>query len=168
MGYTTDFHGTFRLDKPLKPEHKAYLEKFSETRRMRRHAHLTQSLPDPIREAVGLPVGDDGAYYVGAGGDFGQEHAKDVKDYNYSPAGQPGLWCQWVPTHDGKGLEWNGSEKFYNYVEWLGYLIQNFLAPWGYRLSGEVEWQGEESHDLGKIVVKNNKVSTLEGKITYG
>ncbi len=79
----------------------------------------------------------------------------------------PGFWCQWVPTEDGMGLEWDGNEKFYNYVEWLEYLIEKFFIPWGIKLNGEVEWEGEESGDLGIIIVKDNEVTTKEGKVTY-
>lgn len=60
MGYTTDFHGSFNLDKPLKKEHKNYLLKFAETRRMKRKSKIVETLPDPIREAVGLPIGEEG------------------------------------------------------------------------------------------------------------
>lgn len=35
------------------------------------------------------------------------------------PRSQPGLWCQWGPRDDGAQILWVGSEKFYNYVDWL-------------------------------------------------
>jgi len=65
MGYTTDFDGEFIVSPPLKPTHRAYLEAFSSTRRMERNAKLTAKLPDPLRKAVGLPIGTDGGYFVG-------------------------------------------------------------------------------------------------------
>ena len=70
----------------------------------------------------------------------------------------PGLWCQWVPTEDGTGLEWDGGEKFYSYVEWLEYLIKHFIEPWGLVLNGEVEWRGVEWNDTGTIYAIDNKV----------
>lgn len=167
MGYTTDFNGRFNLDKPLTEEHSAYLKQFSETRRMKRDASETRKRPDPIRKAVGLGVGPEGAYFVGAKGFAGQEHSSDIVDYNSPPEGQPGLWCQWVPTEDNAGIEWNGMEKFYDYTEWLQYLIHHFLAPAGYVLNGEVEWQGEDPSDIGKIVVKDNEVSERAGRVVY-
>jgi hypothetical protein len=33
--------------------------------------------------------------------------------------GFPGFWCQWVPSADGCGIEWDGGEKFYAYDKWL-------------------------------------------------
>lgn len=88
-------------------------------------------------------------------------------DHREEDKGFPGIWCQWIPTEDGKCLEWDEGEKFYNYVEWLEYLIKEFLAPKGYVLNGEVEWTGEENGDIGLIIVKDNIVTTKEGKIVY-
>jgi hypothetical protein len=39
MGYTTDFKGSFKLDKSLTGEDRVYLNKFSETRRMARNVN---------------------------------------------------------------------------------------------------------------------------------
>jgi hypothetical protein len=167
MGYTTDFDGKFNLDKPLSPEHRAYLEKFARTRRMQRNAEKAAQLPDPLREAAGLPIGEQGAFFVGATDFMGQDTTSDVTDGNQSPTGQPGLWCQWTPTEDGTAIEWDGGEKFYDYVEWIQYLIIHFLAPWGYVLNGTVNWEGESRGDLGRIVITNNAVATKTGKVVY-
>lgn len=167
MGYTTDFYGSFELDKPLKPEQGEYLRKFAETRRMQRDEQKAAKLPDPVREVAGLPIGKEGGYFVGAKGFAGQDGDDSVIDYNASPADQPGLWCKWAPNADGTSIEWNGNEKFYDYVEWLRYLIEHFIKPWGYVLNGEVEWQGEDRDDRGKIIVTNNDVTSRESKIVY-
>jgi hypothetical protein len=120
MGTTTIFEGAFWLDRPLRPEHAEYLRRFACTRRMQRDPVLVAALPDPARIAAGLPLGEEGAYFVG-GGRFVHEYARDptVVDSSQEPAGQPGLWCQWVPTKDGCGIEWDGGEKFYDWTEWL-------------------------------------------------
>lgn len=167
MGYTTDFTGQFDLNERLTPEHQTYLMAFANTRRMKRDANIASLLPDPFRIAVGLPIGPNGAYFVGGLGFKGQIDDPSVLEHNDPDRSQPGLWCQWIPSDDGTGIEWNGNEKFYNYVEWLKYLIANFIKPWGYVLSGEVEWQGEDSSDFGKIVVKHNVISTLKGRKVY-
>lgn len=167
MGYSTDFTNSFGLNKPLSTAHLNYLTKFAETRRMKRNASIAAKFPDPIREAAGLPIGDKGAYYVGSTGEFGQDEDNSIINYNTEPMGQPGLWCQWIPSPDGDGIEWDGGEKFYNYVEWLEYIIKHFLAPWGYVLNGKVTWQGEESDDFGKIIVKKNVVTIKNGEKVY-
>lgn len=167
MGYTTDFDGSFELDKPLKPEHLAYLQAFARTRRMSRKANITKQLSDPIRLATGLPIGIDGEYYVGASNDYGQSETPGIQDFNKPPATQPSLWCQWIPDDDGNSIIWDGGEKFYDYVAWLKYIISAFIEPWGYTLNGEVSWSGEDLLDLGLIIVKDNLVTVKEGKITY-
>lgn len=159
MGYTTEFEGRFNLDKKLRPEHAAYLRKFADTRRMRR-TDASAMLPDQVRVAVDLPIGRDGEFFVGAGGDFGQDRDATIVDYNDPPPSQPGLWCKWVPTKDDAGIEWSGAEKFYEYVKWLDYLIAHFIKPWGYTLNGIVTWEGEDRGDVGAITVKDNVVYT--------
>ena len=142
MGYSTDFYGVFKLNKRLEPEHHAFLKKLSETRRMARNV-------DPM-------YGIEGELYV-------EDDEIGVVDHNRPPKTQPGLWCQWCPTEDGMGIEWDGGEKFYQYVEWLEYIIIVVLKPRGYVLSGEVRWSGEEQGDVGKIIVNDNKVTVSYG-----
>jgi hypothetical protein len=166
MGYTTRFEGVFKVTPTLKTEHKEYLEAFAYTRRMKRDADATAKLPDPRRLAVGLQVGDEGGYYVGSAddGNFGQgarnRPDKTILDASQPPKGQPGFFCQWVPSKDGVGIQWNGEEKFHRYAEWLEYTIYHFLAPWGYIVNGDVNWQGEYREDFGTIHVRNNSVTT--------
>lgn len=168
MGYTTEFEGSFSITPPLQEKHRAYLAAFATTRRMRRDATKAAKRPDPARETVGLPIGTEGGYFVGEEGFMGQGPSPfgDVVDHNRPPAGQPGLWCQWAPEQDGSVLSWDGNEKFYDYVEWLNYLIAHFLKPWGYTLNGAVEWQGEERGDQGRIVVNNNTVKIQRARTT--
>jgi len=167
MGYTTDFCGHFTLDKPLNTAQIAYLKAFNETRRMSRDAAIAATLPDPIREAVGLPIGKDGQYFVGGSGFMGQDGDASVKGYNDNSPEQPGLWCQWIPSEDGTVIEWDGGEKFYYYTEWITYIIEHFLKPWGLVLSGDVEWSGEEGGDLGIIRIEDNVARECPGRVTY-
>lgn len=168
MGYTTTFDGQFDVTPALQPEHAAYLRAFAYTRRMKRSAAKTTLRPDFTREAVSLPVGSEGAYFVGAQEDYGQEFgAADIIDPDNPPTEQPSLWCNWVPNDDDTAIVWNGEEKFYNYTAWLEYLVQRFLAPWGYAVDGEVAWTGEDPSDLGLICVENNIVTVKRGRVVY-
>ena len=114
---------------------------------------------------VGPEFGVEGEFYVDGKGFAGQDSDETILDYNRPPRTQPGLWCQWVPSEDGQFIQWDGSEKFYNYVEWLKYLIDKILAPRGYKLNGVVGWQGEDRGDIGKIEVVDNVVRTLRGQV---
>jgi len=160
MGYSTDFAGRFTLDKPLTSAQADYLRRFAETRRVWRRPELTEERDDPLREDVDLPVGKGGGYFVGETGFAGQDRGYDIRDSNTPAPGQPSLWCQWTVSEDNQHIEWNGGEKFYEYVPWLKYIISHFLQPWGYILNGQVQWQGERSADTGIIEVNANVVST--------
>lgn len=140
--------------------------------------------------------GNEGEYFVGGTGHAGQDRDDSIIDYNESPGGvlksndedfgtywsrhtkqildglcQPGLWCQWTIEQQFEGgefvLVWDGGEKFYNYVEWLNYLINHFFDKWGVKLNGEITWEGENSEDMGKIVVVDNVVTVKVARITY-
>ncbi len=169
MGYTTDFDGSFTLDRPLTAAQAAYLRKFAETRRMKRDPVATATLPDPLREAVGLPIGSEAGYYVGstamAGQDWKRLGAVGVVDDNNEPDEQPGLWNHWVPTEDGAGIEHDGGEKFYDYAEWLQYICDHFLKRWDLTLNGKVRFQGEEPDDRGAVIVQDNKVRKVSDTI---
>lgn len=158
MGYTTEFEGRFEIVPPLKPEHLAYLKAFSRTRHMRWNINVIEKIPDPLREAVGLPLGEDGGYFVAK-----QEGDRAwAIDNRRAPRSQSSLYCQWIPSDDGNWIEWDKVEKFYGFEHWLWYLIENFLRPWGYTLNGEVKWQGEDPEDYGVLVVKDNLISVID------
>jgi hypothetical protein len=127
---------------------------------MKRDAKKAETLPDLKRIAVGLPIGVEGGYFVGSEENFGQNNTPDVLNHNEPPQGQPGLWCQWTVNDANDAIEWDCGEKFYSYVEWLQYLIEHFLKPWGYTVNGTALWSGEESDDQGAIEVVNNRVGT--------
>lgn len=155
MGYTTDFTGAFALDKPLDEETKALLVGLSTTRRMK-------------RQGLDAKYGVDGEFYCNPGSDgCGQAHEPSIVSYNVPPSTQPGLWCQWTPSEDGTEIVWDEGEKFYGYTEWITYLIDAILKPRGYVVNGEVEWQGEDSNDFGKIVVMNNVVTEQTGRKVF-
>lgn len=77
------------------------------------------------------------------------------------PPGAPDAYLQWEPTDDGSALRWDGNEKFYDYVEWLRWLIVEWFRPRGYALSGEVKYQGEEIGDCGRLVIANDVVTKI-------
>ena len=154
MGYTTDFDGQIDVVPPLNEVEIAFLTKFADTRRM---------------------DCEQGPYYVDRGGFSGQD-SQDPKIRNYnSPAeGQPGLWCQWVPSEDETdAIVWDGNEKFYDSPEWMAYLIEHFIGknpkakselPFlqGHVLNGTISAQGEDPDDMWLLHVKDNVVSVEE------
>jgi len=164
------------IDPPLNPEQVSYINKFSGIRHVKRDPAKASQIPDPLREAVGLPIGEEGGYCVKFGPDeaMGSIYAEDdtmphgrksVLDNNNPPADQPGLWCQWVITEDGSELEWDYGEKFYEYECWLEYIQEHFLTPWGSKLNGEIEWSGEERDDIGILYASDGRIDGVSSTI---
>jgi len=93
------------------------------------------------------------------------ETLNEGEDLGIKMIDQPSGYCQWMPTKDGMGIEYDGGEKFYDYVEWIEWVITNLLKPEGYVVNGEVEWR-DDYGETGKIIVKDNKVQAKKGKVT--
>ncbi len=72
--------------------------------------------------------------------------------------GAPRSFCMWELLPDGSALKWDGGEKFYYYTEWLKFLIDTYLTPWGHAVNGAAKWSGEDVDDAGVLVVYDNKV----------
>tara|TARA_B100000315_G_scaffold243129_1_gene266168 strand:+ start:3258 stop:3848 length:591 start_codon:yes stop_codon:yes gene_type:complete len=182
MGYTTDFKGSFELDKPLTEEQKHYYNNWKSLRRVKRDS---DKLNDKYEGKYGLEgdYGIEGEYFGYIPEEFSDKDGNfdwskegstewinnfpnpddSIIDDNHPPSTQPGLWCQWEIEDDK--LVWDGGEKFYNYKEWLDYIIKNFLNTWGVKLNGEVYWSGEECMDTGTLVVRDNHLLTYDGHV---
>ena len=164
MGYDTYFDGYMVITPPLNAEQAAYINRFSGIRHVKRDPAKASQIPDPLREAVGLPIGEEGGYCV----KFGPDEAMgsiSVLDNNNPPTDQPGLWCPWVITEDGSKLEWDYGEKFCESDSWLIYIQEHFLTPWGSKLNGEIDWDGDESRDMGTIYAEDGKVEAVPSTI---
>ena len=154
MGYTTYFEGQFKTDKPVPQNVKDILKGLSTTRRMKRN--------------VGPEYGVEGEFYFGDEDILTANKADtNIIDFNRPPKTQPSLWCDWELQDDDQTIEWNGSEKFYAYVEWIYYIINAVLKPNKIILNGKVEWNGEDKMDAGLIEVINNNVYVRHMVTTY-
>jgi hypothetical protein len=166
MGYHTEFDGDLQITPRLIRHHRAYIQAFCESRRMKRDPDkIDGNEKSDVRILVGLPKGDEGAFCIGTG-NFGQDKDASIIDYNSPPHGQPSLWCHWEVTEDGERLT-PIDGKNYSATQWLQYLIDNFFKPWGYTLNGEVDAYGEDSTDLWRLVVEDNMIERWVGKVVY-
>ena len=189
MGYTTNFSGQFDIEPEPNEVITEYVNRFNGTRRMKRKdlpTYEAEVFADanivgtdfvlgvnalPAKKAAGKFIvaggyGVEGEFYVNAEGYMGQDADYTVINSSDPPSTQPGLWCQWKINEAGQ-LVWDEGEKFYDYVEWLKYLIANVFIPNGYTLSGSVIWSGEDAPDVGTIEVDNNVVIVHEGQVSY-
>lgn len=163
MGYNTDFSGRVEVVPPLNAGEVAFLKAYARER----HVDRVQ-----------------GPYYVGAG--RSPSDRSDIRGYNNPPKGVPGLYCQWVPTEDGRFIEWDEQEKFYDAAKWMEYIIDHFIGggtggkmfpPYahgkvpavmgGHKVNGIIEAAGQAHDDRWRIVVKDNVVTVQQGHITY-
>lgn len=187
MGYTTYFSGSLRIEPELPEAIVQYINAFRNSRRMERRGLPTHIVQDPEfvlgDRHLGVKRDGNGHFMVeqgyGTGGEFyvGEGSYDSWKDStvvqpNAPASTQPGLWCQWMIDQEGGDehgqLRWDYGEKFYNYVEWLKYLIDNVFVPNGHVLNGDIDWQGEEIGDIGTIEVVDNIVSVHEGYLLSG
>ena len=167
MGYTTEFNGSLELSRTATKIEIDYINDFSESRRMKRDV---KKLNEIYKGEMGNPFaknpedvyGIDGEYFIGQDELFPRNES--IIEDNNPPSTQPSLWCQWILTPNGTKLEWDKCEKFYSYVNWLKYLINNFFEKWEIKLNGEITWEGEDDDDLGKIVVTDNDVKIYLGE----
>ena len=90
--------------------------------------------------------------------DFWEEEHEYEDGRRGGPGMPDGYYCQWKPTEDGAALEWDGVEKFRHYAEWLEYLTEHFLKPWGYVLNGSAQWVSIFEPEEGTLIVQNNRV----------
>jgi len=129
MGYSTGFAGSFRTNRVVDEEMYRLLHGLATTRRIKRELPKT--------------FGVDGEFYI-------QDDERGVVNKNRPPRSQPSLWCGWLIQSDRRTIQWDGHEKFQEYIQWLIYLIR-LLRRRGYTLSGNVAWQGETIPDAGVL-----------------
>lgn len=85
----------------------------------------------------------------------------------YSDTKPDNGYNQWTPNKDGTAMVWNDGEKFYDYAEWLQWLIDYYFKPRNIELRGRINYQGEEIGDVGYLEVLEDqhvRTYTLEAK----
>lgn len=142
MDVSEQMFGRLTITPQLEDRHAAYLHQFHRTRRMKRDVKILarEDRPDPLRLAVGLPLGVQGGYFVGV--EPGAPQTADIVDGNVPPWGQPTYNSLWRPTPDGRSLVAERYDAEYR-AAWLRYMLKHFLGPWGYTVSGAIGWEGE-------------------------
>jgi hypothetical protein len=80
----------------------------------------------------------------------------------------PSLWNHWrCVFYQGEWILELEEGKAYNYLEWFPVMVERFLDPHGLKVSGCIEWFGDESDDRGCIQVEDNAMSIYDAVITF-
>ena len=176
MGYTTEFIGKFTFNREPSQELKDYINCFAKTRHVKRDVEAIQKIfPDWEKRAWKGKLGREAEFFLQPYNEVNYQsddrldmtgfyQRNGIVDDNYPPESQPSLWCHWIINKHGE-LVWSGAEKFYEYVEWLEYLIRYFFEPEGIVLSGKCFYSGERMSDWGYICVENNRVEKIPSDI---
>ena len=162
MGYTTRFKGHFTLEPALTPDQRDIVRAITKTR----HApsepgfELKYALPDRGNDVTRLHP--DTEFRLAKKTTRRGTYGGDTGCYE---GAYPSIWCDWTASEDGRRLEWNGGEKFYEYEGWLRHLITNAFEPWGVRVSGWVDFAGDDPKDTGVLVVTGTRVLVVLGTV---
>ena len=160
MGYTTWFKGVFKFNRLPSEYMRKYIKSFSTSRRVKRNNDLIKKEdPDWEKYCFKGDLGKEGEYYIKYE-NYNYTMTQSILDFNEPPKTQPSLWCHWIINEDGD-LCWDEGEKFYNYIEWLRYLIDNFFIKENLILNGKVDFQGEYDDDKGTIEIENNLIKVI-------
>lgn len=155
MGYSTIQISKFQINGEVTPELVAYINNFSETRRIKRsNEEIKKLYPNWKDYCLNNELGTDGEYFA-----CPKEIHNDasILDYNTPPTTQPSLWCDWkIVEEDGSYyIKWNRNEGFFYPAPWLKYMIDNFIVPNNLSVSGigvSIGGQGDAFY----MVVDNN------------
>lgn len=138
MGYTTTFDGVYKFNKVPTAELIDKINEFSQTR----HNY----------------------------DDYPAIWCQWVIGYQYAEAGEHNCNCVLTPERAMKTtrerisgelvLGWDGFEKFYEAEAWLMYIIDNFLKPEGYSITGSTHYQGELKANVGELTVVDNIITS--------
>lgn len=187
MGYTTWFDGYIETKDNIPEDLRDYVNEFCRIRHMKRDVErIKEVYPDWKDHCYNGELGRDGEFFITpkyvkeefvdkndislkfaqmygeeapegyVANPFGQIDDGTVLDHNNPGGDCPGLWCQWEVADNI--IAWNQGEKFYNYIEWLAYLLYYFFTPNNIMFNGKIYWQGEKEEDVGLIVVENNQI----------
>jgi hypothetical protein len=72
----------------------------------------------------------------------------------------PNGYLQWVPNVELDSIVWDGNEKFYDYIEWMEWIIC-FMETLGIDTNGIIHWGGEDPYDIGVITIEDGKLTVV-------
>lgn len=171
MSYIVRFTGNFLINEKLDDKLAEYLERFYNTRHVKRNIEKTKQMYPNWKEfCFRNRIGEDGEYF--ANGENFLEKDDDIISYRVPPGIQPSILCPWRIDEFHKSIIWDGKENLIpieEHAQWLQYLIENFLSPCGYIVNGSVTYktrifysEREEAVRVGKITITDNVIDVKD------
>lgn len=155
MGYNTDFDGEIKINPALPKDIANYIRDFSRVKHIKRDPEVVPSLNDGkgLSYCFNGNPGPDGCYYIGKDESLGtgEEELDGLS-----------LWCDFTVSQDGSEIMWNQSSRTIKALEWISFLINHFIAPFGHVCNGTIECCGDNFDDKWEICVENNEVTRNE------
>ena len=154
------FEGSFSLTPGLSAAQAAYLRAFLAVQHGFWPLQYVQQQPDLLRTAVGLPIGEDAALYVGhySNGLKGRHPFTDKHSTSSpGPGGQPHCGnCPWQLSSDGTHLLPDKKKLAAMPLKWLGWLVTNLLSPWRIDIKGLASFDDPCTSQEGKILAEGS------------
>ncbi len=94
-------------------------------------------------------------------GNINKELAKEINYIikNNPSLEKPGTECRWhiINEENNFYLKWNGNKVFYDYIEWLEYIVKIFFQK-QINANGIIIVIGEDFGDGYYIIIENNNI----------
>lgn len=154
------FRGVFTLQPAPSPAQAAYLKAFLAVQHGYWPVQYVSKQPDPLREAVSLPLGEDAAFFVGHQNNKLQGRNPFIDKCHgcrVGPGGQPhcGI-CPWHLSQDATQLKPDNKGITMMPMKWLGWIITHFLQPWNINITGKVFLEDPCTSQEGTLVALSN------------
>ncbi len=154
------FQGAFNLTPALSAAQAAYLHAFLAVQHGFWPLEYVQERPDLVREAVGLPLGEDAAFYVGHHSSGLRGRHPFIDKHNTTspgPGEQPHCGnCPWQLSPESSQLVPDKKKLAAMPLKWLGWLVTNLLTPWKINVNGVASYDDPCTSQEGRIVAESS------------
>ena len=162
------FQGAFNLTPALSSAQTSYLQAFLAVQHGFWPLKYVRQQSDPVREAVGLPLGADAAYYTGHHSNGLKGRHPFIDKYNTispGPGNQPHCGnCPWQLSPDDRQLVPDKKKLAAMPLKWLGWLVKYIFTPWKINVTGVASYDDPCTSQEGKIVAESSHSIWVEVK----
>lgn len=160
------FQGAFQLTPALSAIQIAYLQAFLSVQHSFWPLQYVQQQLDVVREAIGLPLGEDAVFFVGHHTNGLNGRNPFIDKHNMTspgPGGQPHCGnCPWQVSDDGTQLLPDMKKLAAMPLKWLGWLVTSLLLPWNIDIRGTASYDDPCTSQEGKVFAEGSQQIWVE------